>query len=165
MILLYQKQVSYYFFLRIYINIYEFVFCNSKAPIKSILNCKPNNNGLINSVICPSCKQLTGAAKFALHLEKCLKGGIRNNKRIFGETEQNSKRFDFPDVLPPRASRLPPIDPYPESLVIKIKLKDGKPYRNLFRLGVSMEDFNNTITETVNETECNNIQNISNESN
>jgi hypothetical protein len=52
--------------------------------------------------------------RFAPHLEKCLNGGKRAAK--------TTTSFTAPP--PEKKVKMPPVDPHPQSLVIRIKLKN-----------------------------------------
>lgn len=69
---------------------------------------------------------------------KCLKGGKRGN------TNTSKKVFLLlPDRVTMTASTkaLPVVDPYPESLIVKVKLKNGIPIAKQQRMGVHKNDF------------------------
>ncbi len=80
-------------------------------------------------VQCPVCLEAVGGARFAPHLEKCLRGKQRRNNKINGTTNHvdnvRSKKFNFPSLpIKPRKIR-DTSDPHPNSLVIRIKLREG----------------------------------------
>ena len=67
--------------------------------------------------------------RFAPHLEKCLRGGKRGSK-LSSSSSSSSYALSYANSLPyiPRNVSKPKktfIDPYPDSLIIKIKLKNG----------------------------------------
>lgn len=78
---------------------------------------------------CPICGESVGGARFAPHLEKCMKGTKRgmakrnSNGDFFSSFAKDSKRFNFP-ALPTRQNNSH-FDPHPNSTIIRIKLKDG----------------------------------------
>lgn len=80
-------------------------------------------------VKCPVCTEAVGGSRFAPHLEKCLKGKMRRVQKLKRPGEEPSpalsKRFDFPSIpTKPRVIK-EIVDPHPQSLIIRIKMKDG----------------------------------------
>lgn len=115
-------------------------------------------------VQCPVCLESIWGGRFAPHLEKCLKRkghGKGKNGKINGKAPSN--RFDFPAIPMKERKVRDTSDPYPESTIIRIKLREGGkavnqihvsysgftifyisvvPYGNSFRIGATLEDFN-----------------------
>jgi hypothetical protein len=85
-------------------------------------------------VQCPVCNESVGAVRFAPHLEKCLRGGKRGNR------DTKSSLFDVGLQYATKVKAVPK-DPHPESLVIRIKTKNGVPKPNQIRIGVAMEEW------------------------
>jgi len=78
-----------------------------------------HSSAMQSTVICPQCTQVVGGHRFAMHLEKCMNGGNRSLKKhydslddgFFLQNRKNSK-----------------LDPFPDSLIVKIKLRNGGNY-------------------------------------
>ena len=89
-----------------------------------------NNNGLI--VSCPICYEQVSGLRFANHLEKCMRGGKRGARgsRPFAELS-----------LPYISTTKVKVDPHPQSLVIRVKLKNGQVRPGQIREGASLEEF------------------------
>ena len=89
-----------------------------------------NNNGLI--VSCPICYEQVSGLRFANHLEKCMRGGKRGARgsRPFAELS-----------LPYISITKVKVDPHPQSLVIRVKLKNGQVRPGQVREGASLEEF------------------------
>ena len=69
------------------------------------------------TVSCPRCSQAIGGGRFATHLEKCMTGGKRGSRKHY-----DALGDDF--FFHGRTTK-EKVDPHPESLVIKIKLRKG----------------------------------------
>ena len=89
-----------------------------------------NSNGLI--VSCPICYEQVSGLRFANHLEKCMRGGKRGARgsRPFAELS-----------LPYISTTKVKVDPHPQSLVIRVKLKNGQLKPGQIREGASLEEF------------------------
>eukprot|EP01038_Epipyxis_sp_PR26KG_P004900 gene4900-6861_t len=86
---------------------------------------------------CPICKELVAGKRFAPHLEKCMNGGKRGARKY-------SEVFDMNEIEQIKISKpkkVEPNDPYPNSLIIRIKIRNGEPSGNTVRMGASMEEF------------------------
>lgn len=70
------------------------------------------------TVFCPVCGSEVSGKRFAPHLEKCFRGMKRGSKSS-ASFAANSLPYD--NIKPKK----PFIDPFPDSLVVKIKLKNG----------------------------------------
>lgn len=68
-----------------------------------------------STISCPHCKQEIGGSRFATHLEKCMTGGKRGSRKHYDALDD---QFFFQG----RASK---IDPHPDSLIVKIKMRKG----------------------------------------
>lgn len=88
-----------------------------------------NTNGLI--VCCPICIEQVSGLRFANHLEKCMRGGKRGARGSRPFTEL-SLPYTYPKVR---------VDPYPQSLVIRFKIKNGQVRTGQIREGASLDEF------------------------
>jgi len=88
-----------------------------------------NTNGLI--VCCPICIEQVSGLRFANHLEKCMRGGKRGAR--------GSRPFT--ELSLPYISTKVRVDPHPQSLVIRFKLKNGQVRPGQIREGASLEEF------------------------
>jgi len=77
------------------------------------------------TVNCPICHELVSGKRFAPHLERCMNGGKRGAKRNYDYLH------DEPAPAKP-AVKAKPIetdqDPHPNSLIVRLKLKNGGNY-------------------------------------
>jgi len=71
-------------------------------------------------VSCPVCKEAVAGQRFAPHLEKCLNGGKRG-----GLGNKKSSSFSALGIGLPYYNVTKKVDHYPQSLVVRVKLKDG----------------------------------------
>lgn len=78
------------------------------------------SNGTVN---CPICNELVSGKRFAPHLEKCMNGGKRGSKRHYDylHEETGSKT----QLKPKSTEIVEQLDPYPRSLVVRLKLRNG----------------------------------------
>jgi hypothetical protein len=82
-------------------------------------------------VTCPICNDVVSGQRFAPHLEKCMKGGKRGgtivSKRSAGSGSTSNSTSLIGIGLPYYTKKdiIPFLDPYPNSLIIRIKLKNG----------------------------------------
>lgn len=76
-----------------------------------------NSSGGNRNVSCPICEELVGASRFAYHLEKCMNGGKRGTR----------KHYDYlhDEVMERPKPKKEFVDPHPNSMIVKIKLKNG----------------------------------------
>ena len=86
---------------------------------------KNNSSNQPNIVTCPVCYETVAGQRFAPHLEKCLNGGKRGGgpskkASLPSSCTTNNLGIGLPYYTAPKK-----IDPYPLSLVIRIRLKDG----------------------------------------
>jgi hypothetical protein len=98
-------------------NDFENAFANTLNDMKSLLVelSKPIKQvPSLKLVICPICFEQVSGTRFAPHLDKCMRGGKRGIKNIqyIGLPEEKKSKKVF-------------IDPYPDSLIIRLKCKDG----------------------------------------
>ncbi len=127
------------------------------------------------TIFCPMCNEQVAGTRFAPHLEKCMNGGKRGSRK-YNDALFDDSMYRLPTK--PRVAEIP--DPYPSSLIVKVRLKQGGenntpasicplsyilnlvvPYGNTRRIGASLEDFKNgtvgcavlaTVTTTSKET-------------
>ena len=66
------------------------------------------------------CHELVAGTRFAVHLEKCMNGGKRGSRRFYESLIDDG----YKGVVKPKIIN-GFIDPYPKSLIIKIKLRNG----------------------------------------
>ena len=87
---------------------------------------KANSSSQPNIVSCPVCYETVAGQRFAPHLEKCLNGGKRgglpSKKTSTGTNCNNSNNMG---IGLPYYSQIKKVDPYPNSLIVRVKLKDG----------------------------------------
>ena len=84
-------------------------------------------------IICSVCFEKVSGIRFAPHLEKCLNGGKRGGYKSY--VPMSLPNYKVPKVVVER------LDPYPNSLIIKIKMKNGMPISNQERTGTTIEEF------------------------
>jgi Sgf11 (transcriptional regulation protein) len=73
------------------------------------------------TAICPLCRESVGASRFAPHLERCMRGGKRG-----GVGSKRTLHCSIQELgLPYYTVRPKPVDPYPKSMIIKVKLRNG----------------------------------------
>ena len=72
---------------------------------------------------CPICRESVGASRFAPHLEKCMRGGKRSAK--VATTTEVSTLFSDGLLLPVEKPNIQLEDPYPNSLVVRIRVRNG----------------------------------------
>jgi len=121
-----------------------------------------------SSVNCPVCNELVSGRRFAPHLEKCMNGGKRGSKRHYdyihdSSSAKNARASNVTKSVEPigSSSSLVPqstrevvrptnraigggksvVDCFPNSLVVRIKVKNGVPRGNTCRMGASLEEF------------------------
>ena len=102
---------------------------------------KANSSSQPNIVSCPVCYETVAGQRFAPHLEKCLNGGKRGglpSKKSSTGTNCNSS--NNMGIGLPYYSQVKKIDPYPNSLIVRVKLKDGGK-KNSFTAIMSHSDF------------------------
>ena len=87
-------------------------------------NRKNYSSSQSNIVTCPVCYETVAGQRFAPHLEKCLNGGKRGglpSKKASGAgCSTNNMGIGLPYY-----SQIKKVDPYPLSLIVRIRLKDG----------------------------------------
>ena len=79
----------------------------------------------LQTVLCPVCLADVSGQRFAPHLGKCMKGGKRPIKVASTATLPVSVPSSSDNIVLTKPSASSNVDPYPESLVIRIKLKNG----------------------------------------
>jgi Sgf11 (transcriptional regulation protein) len=99
-------------------------------------------------VTCPVCYETVAGQRFAPHLEKCLNGGKRGGgpskkSSLSSSCSTNNLGIGLPYYTAPKK-----IDPFPLSLVIRIRLKDGG---KAFSCSISMDVI---IASIANEISC-----------
>ena len=72
------------------------------------------------TISCPVCKETVAGQRFAPHLEKCLNGGKRG-----GLGNKKSTSFSSLGIGLPYYNVTKKVDHYPQSLVVRVKLKGG----------------------------------------
>lgn len=115
----------------------------SKAGGKSKASTKAASN--ITNVPCVICKESVSGSRFAVHLEKCMNGGKRGSRRFYESLDYHTTSYKAPKAPKQSDKDLP--DPYPDSLVVRIKLKNGMPRGNTKRIGASIEEFAKGVIE------------------
>ena len=90
------------------------------------------------TVTCPVCKENVAGQRFAPHLEKCLNGGKRGG--LVGN-KKSSSSFGGLGIGLPYYNVVKKVDHYPQSLVVRVRLKDGIPKRNAIREGAPLSEF------------------------
>jgi hypothetical protein len=81
-------------------------------------------------VACPFCQMPVSGNRFAPHLEKCLNGGKR--------AARSTSSYEAPPPLEKKVKPAP-VDPYPQSLIIRIKLKNNGKVSVMERYGEVVE--------------------------
>jgi hypothetical protein len=66
------------------------------------------------------CNEQVAGTRFAPHLEKCMNGGKRGSRK-YNDALFDDSMFRLPTK--PRVAEIP--DPFPSSLVVKVRLKQG----------------------------------------
>lgn len=85
------------------------------------------------TVQCPLCLASISGSRFAPHLEKCMNGGKRGSL--------SNRKHDSLDVVHVKKDKVVFTDPFPESTVIRIKMRNGLPRVTAVREGASLEEF------------------------
>ncbi|KAJ1431503.1 hypothetical protein B484DRAFT_448327 [Ochromonadaceae sp. CCMP2298] len=85
-------------------------------------------------VSCPVCAENVSGLRFAPHLEKCLNGGKRGSKRHYDCLQDEGMGKSLKKVHKN-------MDPFPNSLIVRFKMKGGVPKGNKWRVGARSEDF------------------------
>lgn len=75
------------------------------------------------TVCCPICKEEVSGVRFAPHLEKCMNGGKRGGKKFSKAIDDYTYSLPMKTYKPRNIPEV--IDPHPESLIIKVKLRNG----------------------------------------
>ena len=83
-------------------------------------------NGSLSSTVvgCPLCKEVVSGHRFAPHLEKCMNGGKRGGLVPVKKTSTAYSNSNIGIGLPYQ-NISKKIDNYPQSLVVRVRLKDG----------------------------------------
>ncbi len=76
-----------------------------------------NLNFMLKPITCNICGEQVAGSRYAPHLERCMNGGKRGGRRYFDSLQ------DVRTVKVPKLKK--DVDPYPESLIVRIKFKDG----------------------------------------
>ena len=87
-------------------------------------NKKFSSSSQSNIVTCPVCKETVAGQRFAPHLEKCLNGGKRGGLPSKKTSGTGCSSNDMGIGLP-YYSQIKKVDPYPLSLIVRVRLKDG----------------------------------------
>eukprot|EP01039_Chlorochromonas_danica_P002204 gene2204-2407_t len=101
---------------------------SSNGEAVMALGSSPSTSSKVIS--CNVCGKDIAGSRYAPHLERCLQGGKRAVRRpsdLFPEEQRKIKK----EV----------VDPFPNSPVVRIKLRAGVPMGNKVRLGASLEEF------------------------
>lgn len=126
---------------------------NNHSSLPNSSSASVNSNGNSKFVTCNVCGELVIGKRFAPHLERCMTGGKRGQRRHYDALSYTSTTRTKP--------KKEQIDPFPNSPIIRIKLRNGGniqlrfqfrinklnlihdsvPYGNTFRTGVSLEEF------------------------
>ena len=86
-------------------------------------NKKTSTSSQPNIVTCPVCYATVAGTRFAPHLEKCLNGGTRGGlpaKKASLSSSSNNMGIGLPYY-----TQVKKVDPYPNSLIVRVRLKDG----------------------------------------
>lgn len=102
-------------------------------PEKLSLNGKVPKNAHPMVVQCPLCLEHVAGTRFAPHLEKCMNGGKRGSigtrkPDLYGDEVHTKVKTVF-------------MDPYPNSPIVRIKLRNGLPRATQLREGATLEEF------------------------
>ena len=85
------------------------------------------------TVQCPLCLAVISGTRFAPHLEKCMNGGKRGSL--------SKGKFDSLDVSHVKKDKVVFSDPFPDSTIIRIKMRNGLPRVTAVREGASLEEW------------------------
>lgn len=75
------------------------------------------------TVICQICKESVAGVRYAPHLERCMNGGKRGVRRHYEFLQDTSVSLPYYNSKPKQKKEF--IDPFPESLVVKVRVKNG----------------------------------------
>ncbi len=91
------------------------ILCTDGKPSVQIASSSSSSR----NVTCPICNELVAGTRFAPHLEKCMNGGKRGSRKF------NDALFEDSSGRAPKAAKVVEVDPYPTSLIVRIRLKNG----------------------------------------
>lgn len=97
---------------------YSRIFCHH-----GFLGMQANSSASNGTVNCPICSELVSGKRFAPHLEKCMNGGKRGSKRHYDYLHEDSGSKT--QLKPKAAEVLEQQDPLPNSLIVRVKLRNG----------------------------------------
>lgn len=78
-----------------------------------------NASYALKPISCNICGEQVAGSRYAPHLERCMNGGKRGSRRYF-DSLQDTKSLKVSMSKVKKEA-----DPYPESTIVRIKLKDG----------------------------------------
>jgi len=112
---------------------------DAAAAYRASLKDSASGMGSFRSVKCPMCYETIGGQRFAPHLEKCMKGGKRGGRKDKYYSSLSLPYYNINAAKPKPPMTL--VDPHPQSLVVRIRLKNGQPKYNNMRCGATIEEF------------------------
>lgn len=77
------------------------------APLQPISSIRP--------VVCNICGKDVAGSRFAVHLERCMNGGKRSNRRHYEVLGGDDLRKAKKEI----------VDPFPQSMVVRVKVRAG----------------------------------------
>jgi len=111
-----------------------------KGGIQAKKNGSTSSSNSAGIVSCPVCYEIVAGLRFAPHLEKCLNGGKRGGIQA-KKSSTTSCNGNNMGIGLPYFSMVKKPDPYPQSLVVRVRFKDGVPKKSQIREGVLLADF------------------------
>jgi hypothetical protein len=82
-----------------------------------------SSNWMNRTVVCPLCKESVAGVRYAPHLERCMNGGKRGVRRHYDFLHDNAVSLPYYSSKPKQKKEF--VDPYPDSLVIRVRVKNG----------------------------------------
>jgi hypothetical protein len=107
------------------------------------------------TVVCPLCKESVAGVRYAPHLERCMNGGKRGVRRHYDFLHDNAVSLPYYSSKPKQKKEF--VDPYPDSLVIRVRVKNGGPVGPPLRHGATLEEFEATRTEFLSAIESGSV--------
>lgn len=77
---------------------------------------------MLKPISCNICGEQVAGSRYAPHLERCMNGGKRGSRRYFDSLQDSKPSSKLSKTKKDSG------DPFPESFVVSIKLKDGSKY-------------------------------------
>lgn len=110
---------------------------SSMAVLKpKVDNKKQHQNWSLKTVTCQLCKEQVAGARYAPHLERCMNGGKRGTRKHYDALPNMLQYYSSKPKIKKEF-----VDPFPDSLVVRIKLRNGVPVGNSHRQGASLDEF------------------------